>query len=123
MNASETKNPIVSNPEMKRNTSSRLLLSKSIHNLNETASKSLQNVTLNLTQNFSTSVVELENIAPIIEELETKSLEALVIDSRAELKRYLQLLGMYRLLASYLVTFVINLFVFHSFIHMIFLLI
>ena len=113
MNASETKNPIVSNPEMKRNTSSRLLLSKSIHNLNETASKSLQNVTLNLTQ----------NIAPIIEELETKSLEALVIDSRAELKRYLQLLGMYRLLASYLATFVINLFVFHSFIHMIFLLI
>jgi len=40
----------------------------------------------------SLSSSELENIAPIMEEIEAKSLEALVVDSRAELKRYLTLL-------------------------------
>ena len=46
-----------------------------------------------LPSSLSSSVeLELENIPPIIEEIESKSLEALVIDSRAELKRYLTLL-------------------------------
>ena len=79
MDAAEPKSP-AANLDMKRNTSSRLLLSKSFRNL---------------TTSF---VDEVNTIAPPIEEIDAKSLESLVVDSRAELKHYLKLLGMYRLL-------------------------